>query len=62
LVEGAGVAKEPVRGLLGGRHLLALGMTEGPEVGQVLREAMEQQIEQGWSTVDEALEWARGRV
>jgi len=61
-VNKTGVACEEVRPLLMGRHLLAMGMVPGREVGVILREAMEQQIEQGWVTVDEALEWAERKL
>ncbi|MBU0778225.1 nucleotidyltransferase [Patescibacteria group bacterium] len=61
-VEDAGVVDEEEKPLLLGRHLLALGMTEGREVGVVLKEALEEQLDAGWSTLADALEWARSRV
>ena len=61
-VEGAGVEEKKEEPLLMGRHLLGLGMSEGPEVGVILREALEVQLNRGWTTVEEALEWAAERV
>jgi len=61
-VEAAGVQEEEEKPLLRGRDLLSLGMVEGPEVGEVLRESMEVQIEEGWTSREEAVEWAEARL
>jgi len=47
--------------LLTGHDLLALGMKPGPELGALLREARELQLEEKLHTHDEALAWARQR-
>jgi len=38
-----------------GRHLLARGMTPGPEMGRVLRDLYEKQLDGAFTTVEEAL-------
>lgn len=48
--------------LLTGHDLLALGLTPGPAVGQILREAEELQLEERLRSREEALAWARARV
>ncbi len=48
--------------LLTGHDLLALGLTPGPQVGALLREAAELQLEERLRSREEALAWARARV
>ncbi len=48
--------------LLTGHDLLALGLTPGPLVGQILREAEEAQLEERLRSREEALAFARRRV
>ncbi len=48
--------------LITGDDLLALGMTGGPAMGTVLREARELQLEEKLRTRDEAMAWARERM
>src|ERR1043166_816494 len=47
-------APEPI---LGGRHLLKLGMSAGPEMGVVLHRVYEAQLEGRFSDLDGALRW-----
>ena len=47
--------------VLMGRHLLAVGMEPGPEMGEVLRAAFEAQLDGAFSTVDEGVAWVRSR-
>lgn len=54
-----GVEHRPPAPILMGRHLLALGMKPGPEVGRVLKAVYEQQIEGTVTTLEEALAAAR---
>ncbi|HEY7055704.1 MAG TPA: hypothetical protein VH458_04225, partial [Vicinamibacterales bacterium] len=54
-----GVEHAPPDPLVKGRHLLALGAQPGPQIGQVLREVYERQLEGTVSTFDEALTLAR---
>jgi poly(A) polymerase len=48
--------------LLNGHDLLALGLTPGPRVGQILREVEELQLEERLKSRAEALEFAKSRV
>lgn len=48
--------------LINGHDLIALGMEPGPELGAILREVEELQLEDKLRTRDEALEFARARV
>jgi putative nucleotidyltransferase with HDIG domain len=48
--------------LLTGHDLLALGLTPGPQVGRILREAEEAQLEERLRSREEALAFARRRV
>jgi hypothetical protein len=45
-----------------GRHLLAMGMEQGPAIGDVIRESLNAQLEGKINTEDEAIEWARSRL
>jgi tRNA nucleotidyltransferase (CCA-adding enzyme) len=52
-------APEPI---LKGRHLLDLGMTPGPEVGRVLKQVYERQLDGRIVTLEDALAEARGVI
>jgi len=54
-----GVEHAPPRRLLMGRHLLALGMKPGPEMGRILQAVYEMQLEGQVKTLEEAIEAAR---
>lgn len=54
-----GVEHEAPRPLLLGRHLLALGLTPGPRVGEVLRQVYERQLDGEVTTTEQAVEVAR---
>jgi tRNA nucleotidyltransferase (CCA-adding enzyme) len=54
-----GVEHQPPAPLLLGRHLLALGMTPGPRVGEVLKQVYEKQLDGEVRTVEEAIETAK---
>ena len=54
-----GVEHQPPKPLLMGRHLLQLGLTPGPRVGEVLRQVYEKQLDGVITTVDDAIEEAR---
>jgi tRNA nucleotidyltransferase (CCA-adding enzyme) len=54
-----GVEHQPPAPLLLGRHLLELGMTPGPRVGEVLKQVYEKQLDGEIRTVEEAIEEAR---
>ncbi|HBA84973.1 MAG TPA: phosphohydrolase [Verrucomicrobia bacterium] len=47
---------------INGRDLLALGMTEGPEIGQRLKKAYELQLEGAVGSREELLEWVRRTI
>ena len=50
-----GVEHRPPAPLLMGRHLLAMGLSPGPRVGEILRVVYEQQLDGGVSSVPEAI-------
>ncbi len=54
-----GVSHRPPPPLLLGRHLLALGVTPGPEVGRILKLVYERQLDGEVTTLDEALAMAK---
>jgi tRNA nucleotidyltransferase (CCA-adding enzyme) len=57
-----GVQHAPPDPLVKGRHLLALGLTPGPRVGEVLRQIYEKQLDGSIATLDEGLELAGALV
>lgn len=57
-----GVQHEPPTPLLLGRHLIALGMKPGPEMGRVLKAVYEQQLDGTVTALDEAIVAARQLV
>lgn len=54
-----GVEHEPPRPLLLGRHLLALGIPPGPQIGVVLKRVYERQMDGEVTTLEEAIAAAR---
>ena len=46
--------------ILMGRHLIELGMKPGPEMGSVLRNAYEAQLDGVFDSLEGALEWLKG--
>jgi tRNA nucleotidyltransferase (CCA-adding enzyme) len=46
--------------ILMGRHLLELGMAPGPDVGTILHEAFEAQLEGAFFDLDQARRWLAG--
>jgi tRNA nucleotidyltransferase (CCA-adding enzyme) len=54
-----GVEHRPPAPLLLGRHLLELGMTPGPRVGDILKQVYEKQLDGEIKTVEEAIEQAK---
>jgi tRNA nucleotidyltransferase (CCA-adding enzyme) len=54
-----GVEHQPPAPLLLGRHVLSLGMTPGPRVGEILKQVYEKQLDGQVTTVDEAVDEAR---
>ena len=57
-----GVEHAPPAPLLMGRHLLALGVTPGPPVGELLAEVYEAQLDGVITTLDEAIAFAKSRL
>jgi poly(A) polymerase len=55
------LAKESIRPkpLVTGRDLLAMGLREGPQIGELLRQVEEKQLEGDLKSRDEALKWLR---
>jgi len=54
-----GVEHRPPAPILLGRHLLALGLTPGPRVGEILKAVYEQQLDGRITTLEEAVDAAR---
>jgi tRNA nucleotidyltransferase (CCA-adding enzyme) len=54
-----GVQNAPPKPVLLGRHLLAIGMSPGPKVGEILRLVYERQLDGAVTTVEEGLALAR---
>ena len=54
-----GVEHQPPKPLLLGRHLLELGLTPGPRVGEILKQVYEKQLDGAIMTVEEGIEEAR---
>jgi len=57
-----GAHKGPPEPILLGRHVLALGVTPGPRVGEILKTVYEQQLDGSVTTLDEAIARARELV
>jgi tRNA nucleotidyltransferase (CCA-adding enzyme) len=51
--------REPIKPLLMGRHLLALGMKPGPRMGELLKLVFEKQLDGSVTVVDEAVDEAK---
>tara|TARA_B100001123_G_scaffold171132_1_gene196936 strand:- start:100 stop:393 length:294 start_codon:yes stop_codon:yes gene_type:complete len=45
--------------LLMGKHLLKLGMSPGPEMGEILKVAFEKQLNGDLQTNEQAISWAK---
>ena len=54
-----GVEHQPPAPLLLGRHLLALGMSPGPQIGEILRQVYEKQLDGEITSVEAGIEEAR---
>ena len=50
-----GVDRSPPKPLLLGRHLLDLGMSPGPAMGEVLKQVYEKQLDGEIATTDDAI-------
>lgn len=60
--ERLGVARSPLPPLLGGRHLTALGVEVGPEMGRVLADLRSAQLDGIVSSAEDARTWVRRRM
>jgi tRNA nucleotidyltransferase (CCA-adding enzyme) len=56
------VSDEAPRPFLSGRHLLALGMSPGPEMGIILKQAFERQLNGDFQKEDDAISWAKSNI
>lgn len=54
-----GVEHQPPEPLLLGRHVVALGVSPGPRVGEILRQVYEQQLDGVVTNLDDAVEHAK---
>jgi tRNA nucleotidyltransferase (CCA-adding enzyme) len=57
-----GVQHAPPRPLLLGRHLLALGLTPGPQIGRILRAVYERQLDGAITSVEEGITLAKTMI
>jgi tRNA nucleotidyltransferase (CCA-adding enzyme) len=57
-----GVQHAPPAPILMGRHLLDLGVTPGPRMGEILKAVYEQQLDGAVTTLDDALSAARSQI
>lgn len=57
-----GVDRSPPKPLLLGRHLLDLGMSPGPKMGEVLKQVYEKQLDGEIASAEEAIEYARSAI
>jgi tRNA nucleotidyltransferase (CCA-adding enzyme) len=57
-----GVDRSPPKPLLLGRHLISLGMRPGPEMGALLKEVYEKQLDGEISSEELAIEHARAQL
>jgi tRNA nucleotidyltransferase (CCA-adding enzyme) len=55
-----GVEHRPPAPLLMGRHLLALGLSPGPKVGEILQAVYERQLDGEVRSVEDAIDTAKG--
>jgi tRNA nucleotidyltransferase (CCA-adding enzyme) len=62
LAEEAGVLEEPPRPWVQGRDLMQLGMKPSPQMGALVKELFEQQLDGCFSSPEEAMEWARKKI
>jgi tRNA nucleotidyltransferase (CCA-adding enzyme) len=56
---GLGVEHRPPGPILLGRHLLELGLTPGPRVGEILKAVYEQQMDGSVTNLDQAIDAAK---
>ena len=61
-VEELSVAERPPRPILMGRHLLALGIAPGPEVGRIVQAVYERQLDGAVTDLESAIEDARRMI
>lgn len=61
-VAALGVEHAPPTPLLLGRHLIALGVAPGPGLGEILRAVYELQLDGTVTTIEEAIDAARGNL
>jgi tRNA nucleotidyltransferase (CCA-adding enzyme) len=57
-----GVEHQPPPPLLMGRHLLALGLSPGPRIGELIKQVYEKQLDGEITTVEQAIELAKRLV
>ena len=57
-----GVEHRPPSPILLGRHLLDLGLTPGPRIGEILKTVYEQQLDGQVTTLDDAIAAARNTI
>jgi tRNA nucleotidyltransferase (CCA-adding enzyme) len=61
LAENHQVSEQGPRPLLLGRHLIAVGVTPGPTMGRLLKDAYDAQLDGEFETVESGLLWLKAR-
>jgi len=59
VAERLAVKDQAPKPILMGRHMMELGMEPGPEMGEVLRQAFERQLDGEFEDIEGAIAWAR---
>ena len=63
LAQKMGIGTKKPAPLLMGRHLIEnFGLDPSPRFGRILKEAFEIQLDQGWTEINQALQWAASRL
>ena len=56
------VQQEPPKPWLMGRHLIELGMQPGPQMGEMIQESFQLQMDDTFSNLEEVLLWAKQKI
>lgn len=62
MAEKLSIDKKKPEPILMGRHMIEMGVKPGAHMGKLLHEAFEAQLDGQFSTLDEALQWAKDKV
>jgi len=62
IASGMDIQHNPPKEILMGRHLIDLGMKPGREMGVLLADAYQEQLDGGFEDLGEAIQWAKNRL